>query len=159
MGSLYPSSTLVDYNQTSSRSSLSNARRERKGSQKEHTHQNRTPASSPRSGHRKDLHHDLLSVGSQFLAVAPSQGYSSTAILTIKNMKAICPYHCRPLINFQPAPMAEHDLAPFDRYLAESPSDQYAVQYRSHITYKYEMCRCLDLVEGGTELNGYYIVD
>jgi hypothetical protein len=65
MRPLYPSNTQVDYNQSSSRSSLSRARK-RRGSRTGQTHRSHTSSASLQENYRKELHYNLLGVGSQF---------------------------------------------------------------------------------------------
>lgn len=150
MPSLYPSSTLVDYDQTSSRKD-----EKRKRSQEQHTCKSRTPTSSLRLNYQNELRHNLLGVGSQFSSITSFPPQSSTAFWEPQDAKEICPYHADHQADFQPASIASHGLGPMDRYLSELPTDQYAVSYRNHVPSGHKECQCLDLAEGWTEVNGY----
>jgi hypothetical protein len=74
MRPLYPSSTQVDYNQSSSRFPLSKAGG-RRGSRAEQTHRSQTSSASLQENYRKELHYNLLGVGSQFANFGSARRY------------------------------------------------------------------------------------
>jgi hypothetical protein len=74
MRSLYPSSIQVDYNRSSSRSSLSRAG-ERRGSRAGQTPRSHTPSATLPGSYRRELHYNLLGVGSQFANFGSARRY------------------------------------------------------------------------------------
>ncbi len=74
MRSQYPSSTQVDYDQSSSRSLLSTAG-EHRGSRAGRFHRSHTSSASLQEDYEKVLHYNLLGVGSQFADFGSTHRY------------------------------------------------------------------------------------
>jgi len=98
--------------------------------------------------------HKLLGVGSQF-QTGNAQYESRPARV---DEAYTCPYH-GPM--FQERLMnsrSSHGLGPMDRYLAEGPSERYAIIARpdaSGTLSRYNGCRCIEMMQSSINTNDY----
>ena len=98
--------------------------------------------------------HDLQGEGSQTAGLASTQHESRTAHM---EEALACPYH-RSIIQGRPMDARSgQGLRPIDRYLAEGPSDRYAILRRPDAGNMSTPngCRCLEMMQSSIDVNGH----
>lgn len=91
-------------------------------------------------------------MGSQTLGASGVQHETRTARM---EGAVACPYH-GPILQERPTnPPSGHGLGPMDRYLAEGPSERYAILHRhdAATVSTYNGCRCLEMMQSSIDTN------
>ena len=99
-------------------------------------------------------HRDLAGGDSQAFGASSIQNEPRTASL---EEAFACPYH-RSILQERPAnPRSGQALSPMDRYLAEGPSERYAILHRPEAgnVSTYNGCRCLEIMQSINDTNGH----
>lgn len=98
--------------------------------------------------------HKLLGVGSQF-----QTGNAQHESRPVHVDEAYtCPYHGPLLQERLMNSRSSHGLNPMDRYLAEGPSERYAIIARpdaSEPLFTYKSCRCIEMMQSSIDTNEY----
>ncbi|KAK3169015.1 hypothetical protein OEA41_005463 [Lepraria neglecta] len=99
-------------------------------------------------------HHDLLGVGSQTFNTGDIQYKPRTARM---EETSVCPYHRLILQERLTNPCSGQGLGPMDRYLAEGPSERYAILHRpdAGTMSTYKGCRCIEMMESSIDTNDH----
>ena len=99
-------------------------------------------------------HRDLAGGDSQAFGTSSIQNEPRTARL---EEAFACPYH-RSILQERPTnPRSGQALSPMDRYLAEGPSERYAILHRPEAgkVSTYNGCRCLEIMQSSNDTNGH----
>lgn len=97
--------------------------------------------------------HDFRGQGSQGLSASSMHHEPSTVRM---DSVPICPYHGSILQDRPTHPRSGQGLAPMDRYVAEGPSERYAILHRPDAWNgsAHNGCRCLELMQSGVDAKG-----
>lgn len=98
-------------------------------------------------------HHDLHGQGLQGLSASSMQHEPRTVRM---DEAFVCPYHGSVLQGRPSSAQTGRGLAPMDRYVAEGPSERYAVLHRPDAGNgsTHNGCRCLEMMQSGVDAKG-----
>lgn len=114
----------------------------------------RAPADIVSTNRSNREEHKLLGVGSQHFQTGTAQYESRTASV---DETYACPYHGPILQERLMNSRSGQGLGPMDRYLAEGPSERYAIFDRPDAgnLSTYKGCRCLERMQSSIDTNDY----
>lgn len=98
--------------------------------------------------------HDLQGMGSQ--AIGKSSMQPKPCTLRIEDAP-LCPYHRSLLQDSHTNPRPGQGLVPMDRYVAEGPSERYAILHRpnTEVMSTNSGCRCFELMQSCNNSDGH----